>query len=56
MKSQQDIKSNAPIGATHYSRQVRRYFKIDKHKVYVFKFSNWFIHHGLEPEDTTPIG
>lgn len=56
MKSKQDIKSNAPIGATHYSRQVKRYFKIDKHKVYVFKFSNWFVHHGLEPEDTTPIG
>lgn len=42
----EQIKENAPSGATHYSRQIERYFK----------YNGWLLEHGLPPKDTTPIG
>ena len=51
-----EIRKNAPVGATHYSRQINRYFKYHKDKIYVFKFNGWLLEHGLPPRDTTPLG
>ena len=52
----QEIKDKAPDGSTHYSRQVNRYFKYIKDKIYIFKYNGWLLEHGLPPNDTTPIG
>lgn len=52
----EQIKENAPSGATHYSRQIERYFKYDREKIYIFKYDGWLLEHGLPPKDTTPIG
>lgn len=54
----QQIKDNAPEGATHYSRQINRYFKYhdSKNKIWIFKFNGWLLEHGEPPNDTTPIG
>ena len=51
-----EIKRNAPDGATHYSRQVNRYFKYNKNKIWAFRFNGWLLEHGEPPNDTTPIG
>ena len=50
------IKANAPKGATHYSRQINRYFKYHEDRIYVFKYNGWLLEHGIPPRDTTPIG
>ena len=52
----EEIRKNAPPQATHYSRQVKRYFKYHKDKIYIFKYNGWLLEHGIPPRDTTPIG
>lgn len=51
-----EIKRNAPDGATHYSRQIERYFKITNKNIYIYRLNCWVLTHKEEPKDTTPIG
>ena len=52
----EEIRKNAPDGATHYSRGTNRYFKYKRRRIYIFKYNGWMIEHGIAPRDATPIG
>lgn len=52
----EEIRKNAPVGATHYSMSARVYLKAEKKKEYIFKFSKWILLHSKIPKDATPIG
>lgn len=52
----EEIKRNAPDGATHYSRQTKRYFKITNKNIYIYRLNGWMLTHKEERKDTTPIG
>ena len=52
----EEIRKNAPDGATHYSMSARVYLKDEKKKEYIFKFGKWILLHSKIPKDATPIG
>lgn len=52
----EEIRNNAPDGATHYSMSARVYLKAEKKKEYIFKFGKWILLHSKIPKDATPIG
>ena len=51
----EEIRKNAPDGATHYSMSARVYLKAEKKKEYIFKFGKWILLHSKIPKDATPI-
>ena len=49
-----EIRSKAPDGATHYSKEQRKYYKHDNYWK-VFKYDKWVIAHNGEARDAEPI-